>query len=306
MRSKPEHEEPSGRLRTSRELERELRRFEEEMRAAGLAESTVRTQAAGVKRFLRWLAGDRGATGARPQSSRGLRQPLRGLAYLDWFRDTASLDELGRTLRDYEVLTGYDSSLRKLRRQVGPAMDLTAAGHRSALLKWLREWGCRHLRRADEERSSAALLEWWNAWRGHFPPPEATLTDLSGHDLDRACAAYAGLAVAEAAGRSRGTGESTVRFGETAAAKALYVLRPGVFLPWDEPIRRAFGGPSASGATYRRFLDLVAETLSGLAARLGVKVEDLPPLLGRPDSTPPKLVDEYLWATITRGGGKRG
>jgi hypothetical protein len=37
------------------------------------------------------------------------------------------------------------------------------------------------------------------------------------------------------------------------------------------------------------------------SAEAGVPVQDLPTLVGRPDSTPPKLIDEYNWIVITTG-----
>jgi hypothetical protein len=42
-----------------------------------------------------------------------------------------------------------------------------------------------------------------------------------------------------------------VSFGDTAAAKALYALRPRVFPPWDELIRLSFGPPGGSAAYVR-------------------------------------------------------
>lgn len=88
-------------------------------------------------------------------------------------------------------------------------------------------------------------------------------------------------------------------FGDTAAAKLLFALRPQVFPPWDEAIRLAFGRPGGADA-YVRMLRLSAAALDGLAARLDVPVSNLPQVLGRPGSSPPKLVDEFLLMRITR------
>jgi hypothetical protein len=48
-------------------------------------------------------------------------------------------------------------------------------------------------------------------------------------------------------------------------------------------------------------LRLSAAALDGLARRLAVPVSDLPAALGRPASSPPKLVDEYLLIRIMKG-----
>ncbi len=85
-------------------------------------------------------------------------------------------------------------------------------------------------------------------------------------------------------------------FGETAAAKALFAIRPLAFPPWDEPIRAALGLGGDAG--YRSYLEQVAGALRGLAARLEVPVSAVPAALGRPGSSPPKLVDEYLWMAV--------
>jgi hypothetical protein len=73
-----------------------------------------------------------------------------------------------------------------------------------------------------------------------------------------------------------------------------------LFAELDEPIRVAFGAVTFDGNSYGRFLRLAAESISGAARRFGVDVDQLPDLLGRPTSSPAKLVDEYLWTRITR------
>ena len=88
-------------------------------------------------------------------------------------------------------------------------------------------------------------------------------------------------------------------FGDTATAKALFAIRPRALLPWDEQIRAGFGRP-AGGDTYVTMLQLAAAALDGLASRLGAPIGDLPGILGRPESSPPKLVDEYLLIRISR------
>jgi hypothetical protein len=112
--------------------------------------------------------------------------------------------------------------------------------------------------------------------------------------------AYKSLASMPAAHRTYGDRDVDVRFGDTAAAKTLFALRPRAFPPWDEPIRLAFGARAFDGSSYAMFLRSAAAALEGAARRLGVGVGDLPKLLGRPSSTPAKIVDEYLWMRVTR------
>jgi hypothetical protein len=39
---------------------------------------------------------------------------------------------------------------------------------------------------------------------------------------------------------------------------------------------------------------------AGSGAAQGIQIAELPALVSRSNSTPPKLIDEYYWTTITR------
>lgn len=212
-----------------------------------------------------------------------------------------ALERLEAILLDFAQLAGDDRSSSRLRDVSGGELDLDVEAHRRALLSWLRSWGCRHLRVADTDRSSEALADWWGKHRASLPGATRDLTDFADLELDAASEAYAALAAASAAWRSLPTGRVSVSFGETAASKALFAIRPLAFPPWDEPIRAAFGLRGRGGPGFRSYLGQVADALRGLAPRLGVPVRGLPEALGRPDSSPPKLVDEYLWMQVSRG-----
>jgi hypothetical protein len=179
-------------------------------------------------------------------------------------------------------------------------VDLNDEAHRLAAITWLRAWGCRHLRRADTLRTDEALRTWWATWSGQLPGGQATLTGLGEADLVSAGRAYDALRTAPAARRSVKGSDIDVAFGDTATAKLLFAVRPQVFPPWDEMIRLAFGKPGGSAA-YVRLLRLSAAALDGLAGRLAVPVSELPETLGRPESTPPKIVDEFLLIRIAQG-----
>ncbi len=223
-----------------------------------------------------------------------------GVTALEEFRSSLSREDIARYLAHFGTGTGVDSATQRLRSVTGGHLDLRDDGHRVALINWLRAWGCRHLRRADTGRTSEALRGWWAEWGSRLPRDQDTLTGLGEDALMVAGLAYDDLRARPAARRSVKGTDLDVAFGDTAAGKALYAIRPRAFLPWDEPIRLAFGRPGG-GAAYVRLLRLSAAALDGLARRLEVPVGDLPAVLGRPGSEPPKLVDEYLWVRITRG-----
>lgn len=209
-------------------------------------------------------------------------------------------------LREFGRLAGDDRSTQRLRQDTGGELDLAVSAHRTALLSWLRSWGCRHLRVADTARSSRALAGWWNHHHASLPPASCSLTDLTAPELAAAAHAFGALASAPAAWRASTPGRWSVAFGQTAAAKALFAIRPLAFPPWDAPIRAALGLDTAGGAGYADYLEQVAGALRRLAGRLRVEVHQVPTKLGRPGSSPPRLVDEYLWMRVNRPGPPRG
>ena len=216
-------------------------------------------------------------------------------------RDRSSLKDIRATLAGFAALVGDDRRTTELRAATGGQLDLSRPAHRDALLAWLRQWGCRHLRNADNARSSRALLAWWKRHASDIPASGATLHSLSRAAFAKAGRAHADLAGRPAARRRHGDGEVDVTFGSTAAAKAMFALQPQAFPPWDEPMRTAFGWTGLDPSHYEAFLGMSKDALDGLARRAGVSVSGLPELLGRTDSTPARIVDEYLWMKLTRG-----
>jgi hypothetical protein len=67
------------------------------------------------------------------------------------------LFELAYCCRLYAEGTGYDVPLARFLEGTNGAVDLNDAAHRALTLQWLRDWGCRSLRRDDDERSNEAL-----------------------------------------------------------------------------------------------------------------------------------------------------
>jgi hypothetical protein len=221
-------------------------------------------------------------------------------AMLD-LRSRSSIKDIRATLAGFAALVGDDRRTNELRAATGGRLDLSLPAHRDALLAWLRQWGCRHLRTADNARSSRALLAWWKRHASDIPASGATLHRLGPAAFAKAGRAHADLAARPAARRRHGDGEVDVTFGSTAAAKAMFALRPQVFPPWDEPMRSAFSWTGLDPSDYEAFLYMSKDALEGLARRAGVPVSRLPEHLGRPDSTPARIVDEYLWMRLTRG-----
>jgi hypothetical protein len=229
-----------------------------------------------------------------------MTNPVSGWDLLDDLGSTLTRDQVAAALRAFGARAGAETSLAVLRGATHPAIDLSIRAHRDALLRFLRAWGCRHLRRDDTGRSSRALASWWSRFGATLPPPTVPLTDLDDEALSALGRAYAALARSPAAFRASRDGDVSVSFGDTAAAKALFAIRPQTVPPWDEPMRKAFGWSRVEAEEYATFLSAVRGSLIGLAQRLGVEPSALPAALDRPASTPAKIVDEFLWIRITR------
>lgn len=212
------------------------------------------------------------------------------------------LFELAYCCRLYQHFTKYDDSLSALRDQTPGGLDPYLPAHRATLFEWLNSWGCRQFAKEHHATTaSVSLVSWANTWLDRLPRPDRQLTDLSRRELELAADAYGALRDCHASLKQRATGPAfPVTYGPTGAAKTLFALRPNVFAPWDEPIRIECGH-GLEVADFLAYTTNVADSLRSLSAEAGVPVKDLPAIVNRPDSSPPKLIDEYNWVVMTRG-----
>jgi hypothetical protein len=212
------------------------------------------------------------------------------------------LYELAYCCDVYVRAWGYDKATIALREATGRAVDPRQEDHVGPLLDWLRRWGCRQFAREDEQIAAASLFEWWSAWAKRLPPLARTLDELDDGQLDAIAEAYDELRTKQASWQRKHTGNVAKTFGATGAAKALYAIRPNSCAPWDEAIRKHFR-LRVSGDGYRRHLVRVRAELGEALADLDgdVTAADLPRLLGRPESSAAKLIDEHDWVRYARG-----
>ena len=213
------------------------------------------------------------------------------------------LSDLAFACHVYGGMSDYDSSYLRFMKATGGAADLGDAAHRRALLTWLNKWGCRQFKTDHHDQASSAILEWSNQYVGSLFPRDRELLHLGQTDVAAAAAAFQSLSVRTASHKTRKKSTYAVSIGPTGAAKVLFAIRPHALPPWDEKIRRHLGydGSRASYLAYLGHVRSVLEELAGLCEREGFALADLPRKLGRPQSTLPKLIDEYYWVTITRG-----
>jgi hypothetical protein len=198
----------------------------------------------------------------------------------------------------YPHFGDFDSKLTDFRKMTGPDLNLDNATHRKALLEWLNSWGCRQFAKKDHIIASKSLASWGKDFVPRLPKKEEELWNLSEDKLNSANEAYNRLRDMHASNKCRMSQKCRVTFGPTGAAKVLFALRPEVFVPWDDAIRKEL-----KFKQYRDFLlksqneirELIAD-----AERLSIKPVNIPIAVKRPGSTLPKLVDEYNWVKIVK------
>lgn len=176
--------------------------------------------------------------------------------------------------------------------------------HQLKILKWLNGWGCRHIAKEFHELAAEEITSWYQKYGHQLFDRNRNLHDLSKDEL-----AFIGLIYEDLSGRTvayRGHRRSgdliKVKFGPTATAKFLFAIRPRALMPWDASIKKEWGYDE-SAESYVNFLIKVQEAIRELETsckQYGFELAELPQKLGKPNSTIPKLIDEYFWVTITK------
>ena len=220
---------------------------------------------------------------------------------LDPHFERVTLTDVALACLMFDSLTSYNRSLNVLNAETDSQIELTIEEHRMALLKWLNDWGCRHLPRKQHHVASASILEWYGHEDWRLTSLTRPLWQLEDHELAQAAAAYGSLKDRVGAWRIRRGNRQAVHIGPTAASKILFALRPESLVPWDDAMRKAFGC-DGSPASYEKFLGIVRDLTHQIAAlcqKNGFAIESLPQELGRSGRTVVALPNEYIWVTVS-------
>jgi len=203
----------------------------------------------------------------------------------------------------FNSLTPYNTSLGNFRSATGDSLDLATQEHRRVLLKWLNDWGCRHLSKEQHQIASRSISEWYRWDCGILFSYKSPLWQLKDQEIETAVNAYGSLKDRTGARRSRDGNESEVHIGPTAASKILFALRPKALMPWDEAMRIAFKCDGSLESYFKYLIEIRDLTLhiGDLCRSKGFQIDDLSEKIGRPNSTILELVNEYIWVTETRG-----
>jgi hypothetical protein len=150
------------------------------------------------------------------------------------------------------------------------------------------------------DQAAVELKDWFQQFGSTLPATD--IFSMTTVDLDNVEKAYNGLVGRLASKRKINDKEVDVKFGPVGTAKILFALRPDTLMPWDTDIIAELKLDDTSGS-YRQML-LKAKgwliDLKGECEKNGFALAELPARVGRPKSSLPKLIDEYLWVTITK------
>jgi len=221
--------------------------------------------------------------------------------------DHVTLSKLAIAGLLFRSLTPYNTSLSRLRDATGNRVDLSIKEHRNAVVRWLNDWGCRHLSENYHKTAADSILAWHEAAGSRILEEEKPLWQADHGELSAVSGAYASLRDKLGAWLVRDGATLRVRIGPTAASKILFAIRPRALLPWDDAMRTALK-QERSLRTYLDYLlsmrDLTLH-VDGLCRNHGFGIEDLPQRLERPESTVIELINEYIWVTVPRKDRRR-
>ncbi len=143
----------------------------------------------------------------------------------------------------YQTITGYDSSVTELRNATGGQVDPHNLNHRRLLFKWLRQWGCRQFKKADQDTIAGQSLDAWaGKWLTRLPTDDVTLETINKAQIGEISNAYDDLRKRQAGPRTLPGGSiSDVTYGPVGAAKTLFALWPNICPPWDNYILHFLG-----------------------------------------------------------------
>lgn len=160
------------------------------------------------------------------------------------------------------------------------------------------------------KRTHLGLAAWWERYAETLPGLEARLLTADDGDIERCLELFEELCDVRIAVE---VNYKRKYFGDVAASKTLYILRPHLFVPWDNAIQKTLEYTGGCGRFYVRYLKRVRDRLKELDedfAESGVPGSGLAWLLneipGQQSCTPVELMNKFYWASVPRKNDSAG
>lgn len=193
----------------------------------------------------------------------------------------------------YSVFTRNDIAYANLTRK--GIIDLGKDDHCKQVLIFLRSWRCRQFIKEYTEQSINSIQEWYKIYKNDLPNEKDNILNYHFHRIDE----YFNDLSERIASERKG---NNVRIGPVGAAKLLFAFRPNTFIPWDNYIINKLSKNNNKISYYSFIKYHVKGELKDLTVeckKYNINIKNLPETINKKFSTLPKLIDEYLWMTIT-------
>lgn len=239
-----------------------------------------------------------------------------------------TLSDLENACGTYDAVVSYARAVDNFRRSRGiyikvdesqKLVDLGVEQHARDLIKlFLNPWQCRlpnpdkrehdpEKRRLIRERSKrmcSELAAWWERYAERLPKVESRLCEAEDDEIEACLEPFEALCDVRIANE---VNYKRKYFGDVAASKTLYILRPHFFVPWDNAIQATLRYRDC-GRFYVRYLKRGRDRLIELDASFresGVPGSGLDRLLshelaGQQSCTAAELLNKFYWASVPR------
>ena len=213
-----------------------------------------------------------------------------------------NLNELASACYLYNSKTNFDCSYINFLNSINKSLNINKPEHRKALLVWLNSWACRQFVIEYHDFASEQILDWYINVKSLIPEKSKNIWELTDNDFNKIKILYDTLVNTPVSKKYRDNKEIINHAGPTGAAKILFALRPDTLILWDNPMQKYFN-EGRNGYAYIKYIKKVNEEITDLINQCennNFTIKELPQKINRPNSSIPKLIDEYHWVTITK------
>lgn len=213
-----------------------------------------------------------------------------------------NLNELASACNLYNSKTNFDCSYINFLNSINKSLNINKPEHRKALLVWLNSWACRQFVIEYHDFASEQILDWYINVKSLIPEKSKNIWELTDNDFNKIKILYDTLVNTPVSKKYRDNKEIINHAGPTGAAKILFALRPDTLILWDNPMQKYFN-EGHNGYAYIEYIKRVNEEINDLINQCennNFTIKELPQKINRPNSSIPKLIDEYHWVTITK------
>lgn len=200
------------------------------------------------------------------------------------------------------LMTSLSNDEKSYRKIAMDELNLGLKKDQKKILKFLNEWGCRQFAIEYHDVAAKSLQNWFKKFEQALPKYNQKLIHQSEKKIKSYETLFDELMNSDASTKICNNKDIVNHIGPVGAAKTLFAIRKHSFPPWDNPIIKKLK-ISKNGAGYCDYLLYVKKELLKLEKHcnsINIDIMCIPSILNREHASLVKIVDEYLWLTITQ------